>query len=466
MASLGVILMGSGPVAAQPAAAGGMILPAPSQNPQSIDFATDPLIAFVRAETPSERFRAAVAEAVIRHPAVGEAEAGTTEARARRREVRSGLFPRFDGQVVVARSIARDFGANTAIVEGLQPRSRADATVGGEQLLFDFGATGGRIAGASATVRAARAESQRIAANTAQRAVAAWYTVLLYRMLGDVSDASVARLRSITGDTRTRQQSGLGAGGDTARAEAGLADAVGRTARIERALAEGVAEYREIFGDAPPPLLRRPAPPVSQATTVENARALSHVTPAALTALARAEAAAAEARAARADRLPRLSAGVNGSYYDVFDRAKDYDVRGQVVLRQGLSTGGAEAARAAQAGARARAAQYASDRVIAEAERDAAAAFADSQILDRSLVSLEDAYRANRRARDVTVEQFRVSRGSLLDVLRVEQEFVASASAYLQGAVERDLARYVLLARTGEILPLFDVKMTDGEPSR
>lgn len=459
---MGTALGAAVPGAAQPASSQ-MILPAPSQNPQSIDFARDPLIAFVRTEAPPERFRAAVAEAVIRHPAVGEAEQGTAEARARRREARSGLFPRFDGQVVVARSIARDFGANTAIVEGLQPRSRADATVGGEQLLFDFGAVGGRIAGASATVRAARAESQRIAANTAQRAVSAWYNVLLYRMLGEVSQASVTRLRSIAGDTRTRQESGLGAGGDVARAEAGLADAIGRSARIERALAEASAEYREVFGDNPPPQLSRPTPPVSQAASLEAARALSHASPGAISALARAEAAAAEARAARADRLPRISAGVNGSYYDVFDRAKDYDVRGQVVLRQALSLGGAEAARADQAKARARAQGYASDRVIAESERDAASALADSQILDRSLASLEDAYRANRRARDVTVEQYRVSRGSLLDVLRVEQDYVASASAYLQGAVERDLARYVLLARTGEILSLFDVKVTDGD---
>ncbi len=461
-AGLGAVLAASAPGGAQTASPQA-ILPAPSQNPQSIDFTTDPLIAFVRSETPPERFRAAVAEAVMRHPAVGEAEEGTAEARARRSEIRSGLFPRFDGQVVVARSIARDFGAQTAIVESLQPRSRADATVGGEQLLFDFGATGGRIAGASATVRAARAESQRVAANTAQRAVTAWYNVLLYRMLGEVSRASVDRLRSIAGDTRTRQQSGLGAGGDVARAEAGLADAIGRSTRIERALAEAEAEYREVFGDAPPPQLSRPAPPASQAASIESARALSHTSPAAVSALARAEAAAAEARAARADRLPRVSAGVTGTYYDVFDRAKDYDVRGQVVLRQSLSTGGTEAARADQARARARASQYASDRVIAESERDAASALADSQILDRSLVSLEDAYRANRRSRDVTVEQYRVSRGSLLDVLRVEQDFVAAASAYLQGAVERDLARYVLLARTGEILPVFDVKVTDGE---
>lgn len=444
--------------AAQPS----LVLPAPSQNPQSIDFASDPLIAFVRAEAPAEAFRTAVGEAVARHPSVGEAEAGTAEARARRTEVRSALFPRFDGQLVAARSIARDFGARTAIVESLQPSSRADSTLSGDQLLFDFGAVGGRIASANANVRAARADSERVATATALRAVTSWYNVLLYQMLGDLSDAAVARLRSIAGDMRTRQSSGMGTGGDVARSDAGLADAIGRAARVERLLADARAQYREVFGNPPPPRLTRPTPPFSQATTVETAQTLSHTTPAAVTAKARVDATRADARAARADRLPRISAGVSGTLYDTFDKAQDYDVRGQIVLRQTLSTGGAERARADQAKARARAAQYADERTVGEAERDAASALADSQILDRSLASLEDAYRANRRARDVTVEQFRVSRGSLLDVLRVEDDFVSSASSYLQGAVERDLARYTLLSRTGEILPLFGVTVTDG----
>ncbi len=453
-----LILVLAAPVGGQPA----LILPPPSENPQAIDFSTDPLIAFVRAETPAASFRIAVGEAVARHPSVGEAEAGTAEARARRAQVRAGLFPRFDGQVVVGRSIIRDFGARTAIVEGLQQTSRADATVGGDQLLFDFGAVGSRINSASASVRAARADSERVASATALRAVSAWYTVLIYQMLGDVSDASITRLRAIAGDTRTRQTSGMGAGGDVARADAGLADAIGRGARIERSLAEARAQYREAFGSEPPPRLTRPVPPASQAATIEVARALSHATPTAAVALARTDAAKADARAARADRLPRVSAGVTGTLYDVLDRARDYEIRGNISVRQSLSLGGVERARADEAKARARGAEFASERIIAEAERDAASALADSQILDRSLATLDDAYRANRRARDVTVEQFRLSRGSLLDVLRVEQDFVASASAYLQGAVERDLARYTLLLRTGEILPFFNIVVTDG----
>lgn len=459
-----IAMLESGGAGAQPVSqpVSQSILPLPTQNPQSIDFSTDPLIRFLHHQDLSGEFQTAVRDAVVRHPTVSSAEATADEAQARRAEVRSALFPRLDAQLVVGRTLARDFGANTAIVESLQPSRRSDVSVRGDQLLWDFGATGRRISGATAALRSAEAESQRVATATTLRAVAAWYDVLMFQALGAMLGANVTRLQAITEDTRTRQASGLGSGGDVARAEAGLADAIGRAARVDRALADARARFGEAFGAGPPAHLPWPASPDSAATTTETAVQMSHVTPATISAEARAEAAKAEARAVSADRLPRLSVGVTATRYDVFQRNRDYDVRGQFVLRQTFSLGGAEAARASQARARARAAHFDEDQAKAEAERDATAALADSQLLDRNLAALEDAYRANRRARDVTVEQFRLSRGSLLDVLRVEQDFVAAASAYLQGAVERDVARYTLLARTGEILPAFEIEIPEG----
>ncbi len=451
---------GQSPVAA--VASFSPVLPLPQHDPQRIDFSSDPLLALLGAPGSSADFDAAVRQAVLRHPVVRGAAATADEARGRRAEVRAGLFPRVDAQLVAGGSLARDFGARTAIVESLQPRSRSDASLNADQLLWDFGATGHRIAGASATLAAARAETRRAANATALRAVTGWYDVLMFRWLAAVSNASIMRLTAIDADTRTREAGGLGTGGDVARADAGLADAIGRAARVDRGLADAEARFVEIFGAPPPPVLSRPPAPVSAATSSDAALAMSHATPPAEAARARAEAARDEARAAVSDRFPRLSGGLSGTRYDVFARNRDYDVRGQVVLRHVFSVGGAEGARVDQARARARAAGYAADEATAEAERDVTAALADSQILDRSLAALADAYRANRRARDVTVEQFRLSRGSLLDVLRVEQDFVAAASAYLQGAVERDVARYTLLARTGEILARFDVD-TDGD---
>ena len=184
---------------------------------------------------------------------------------------------------------------------------------------------------------------------------------------------------------------------------------------------------------------------------------MSHVSPPVLAALAQAQAAHGDARGVRGDALPRLSAGVNAVRYNAFDSGNNYDVRGQVVLRQVFSAGGAVAARLAQANARARGADFAGERVTAEAERDAEAAFADARILDASEAALADAYRANRRSRDTMAEQFRLSRGTLIDLLRTEQDYFAAAQALLMGSIERDLAHYTLMSRTGELLGLFAI---------
>lgn len=434
-----------------------LLLPLPQQNPQSIDFAADPLLAFVNAETPPDAFRQAIAAAVARHPATGEATATAVAAGAAVHKSRAALFPVLTADITGAYSLARDFGGSSAIVESLLPRGRVDASLGVNQLFFDFGATSARIGAASARLRAARAETDGSAAATALTAIEAWYRVLGYQSALDLSQALIERHRRIVADTGARVAAGLGAGGDMARAEAGLADAITASARIDQSLALVRARYREAFGAEPPLRPARPSRPASAAADPATAMGMSHMVPAVAAALAAAEAARADARATRGDTLPRLTAGVNAVRYSLFQSNRNYDVRGTISLRQAFSTGGAESARIAQASARARALAFTADRITAEAERDAEAAFADVRILDANAPALADAYRANRRSRDTMAEQFRLSRGSLIDLLRTEQEYFAAAQALLQGNLERDVAHYTLLARTGELLPLLAI---------
>lgn len=433
-----------------------LVLPTPGGDPQRIDFAGDPVLAFAVPGADGD-FRTRIAAAVMAWPGSGEAAARQAAADAARAQARSVLLPVLTASLSGSRSFDRGFAGNAAIVEGLVPRGRTDAQLGVDQLLIDFGASSGRIAGASARVRAAHADAERSASDTALAAAAAWYQVLGSQTLVELADALVARHQAILADTAARVNAGLGAGGDVARAEAGLADAIGDAARGNRRLAAARARYRELFGTEAPAHPPRPALAQSRAGEPGVAQAMSHASPEVLTALALAEAARAEARATRADALPRLTAGVSATSYAVFEAARNHDVRGQFSLSQRLSAGGAEAARTAEAAARARAAGFASDRVIAGAERDAETALADVRILDAAVATLGRAYRANRRSRDTMAEQFRLSRGSLIDLIRTEQDYIAAARALIEGSIERDLAHLSLLARTGELLDHFGI---------
>lgn len=449
-------------VASAAPAAPAITLPPPSREPQRIDFANDPLIGFVRAPTRPEPFLDAVATAVKDYPAVGEAIAVQAETRGVRAEVRAGLFPQVDARLIDARSLSRNFGDRTAIIESLSPRERADASVTGEQLIYDFGATGNRISAANDRTRAAAAEVSRVAADTALRAVTAWYDVLTFQTLVELSAATIARHETILGDTRERLRQGVGASGDVVRAEASLADAQGVEVRFERQLADARGRFRELFGVDPPPRLSRPAPPASTATSFELAEAMSRSAPQVSAAEARAAAAGRDWKAAKADGLPRLSTAITATRYDVFANSSDHEVRAIFQLRQSLTAGGAYRARADQAHERLQQAEFAVDRARAQSERDAGTAWREIELLDRATATLETAYVANRRTRDLDAEQFRVSRGTLIDVLRAEQDYFAAATTYLQGAIALDLARYTLLARTAEILPAFGVTLSVG----
>lgn len=441
-------------------------LPAPSGAPQSIDPATDPLLLFVKTNDSSPAFRESVGKAIEQHPSVQEAIAAQREARQVRAEVRGGLLPRVDVNLTGDRSLARDFGSDPDnIIERSRPRSRTDAQLVAEQLLFDFGATSNRVAAASARIKAAEAEVRSVATETTLRAITAYYDVLAYQTLVDLGQTFIARHKEILESTRFRFQQGYGPAGDVARVEAYVADAEGQVARFERQLASARARYLETFGVEAPQRLTKPVVPTSSARSYEEALALSRNTPAVAREQARVAGAEHDWRAARADRWPRVTAIVDATQYDLLQDARDYDVRGRIGLRHNLFAGGSTQAKANQALQRYRQTEFAAERVVKEAGRDAGIAYRDVEVLERQARTLEAAYIANRRTRDLFVEQFKVARGSLLDILQAEQDYFEAAVTYLQGSMEYDVARYALLARTGELLDRFDIEFSFNDAS-
>ena len=442
------------------------MLPAPSGAPQSIDPSKDPLLGFVRGTDSSGQFQATVAKAIEQHPRVQEAIAAQREVRQVRAEVRAGTRPQLSVDFTGDYALGRDFSNDPDnIIERSRPNRRADARLIGEQLVTDFGATSNRIRAASSRIRAAEAAVRDVAGDTALEAVAAYYDVLAYQTLVDLGQAFIARHREILENTRLRFQQGYGPAGDVARVEAYVASAEGQVARFERQLAAARARYLEAFGSEAPTRVVRPAPPPTAAKSYEEAIELSRNAPAVARQQAEAEGAQRDYRAARADRFPRVSIAADATKYDVFDDVRDYDIRSRLILRHSLFSGGATTARANQALQRYRQAEFAAERTINEAGRDAGIAFRDLEVLTRQAETLERAYIANRRTRDLFVEQFKVARGSLIDILQAEQDYFESAVAYLQGSMELDVARYVLLDRTGEVLDHFDVAFSFNDAS-
>ncbi|MFZ4690644.1 MAG: TolC family protein [Polymorphobacter sp.] len=424
-------------------------IPLPSDRPQAITAESDAFLRALGDRAGSVDFTARLTAAAIVLPVLGERSQDVLAARAARDQARSRLFPGLGLDFIGARTITRDLQSPTTQVENLSPLRRNDIIGSVDQLVTDFGATSARIRAGNATTDAARADLDATRNTALLQLVAAWYGVLAEQTATALARSNVDRMRTLADGAALRFERGVDSGGDVARARSYLAAAQSQTIGFERRLKAAEARYFELFGEAPGQL-GRPGSGVDGAAHPDDVR------PELVAARAQERAAQAALDAAKSDRLPRIDARISSSGYDVLRGSTPaYDVRAQLTLRQRFSTGGAEAARVAELAARRRAAGLSVDRIAAAVDREGSIAAADVDGLAASLAPLQAAYLDSRRARDLFAEQFRVSRGTLFDVLRAERDLLESALTLAQTNYDLDVARYTLLARQGGLIEFF-----------
>lgn len=436
-------------------------LPPASGEPLKIDFSTDPVLRFVSTSAPPELFRATIAHAVEGHPAVREAEAAVTGARATVRQAASGLYPTLDLSVTSDYSITRGFGDdNNSLIERLRPRGRTDADATLTQNILDFGATARRIKASRAREEGAKADVETAAEQVAGNAIAAWYDLAGYRALVRMGEALAQSQHELTDAIKVRIVQGLSAESDLARIETYTTNADARLAQYRRSLAEAEARYEEAVGSTPPPDLGRPMLPAALPTSVDDARLQAHNSSQVRSAEAEARASQQDYAAAAADNLPKVQGVIDAGRYGVLEGLHDYDVRGRIVIRHRLF-GGGQNAHKDEVEARFLQARAAADRAEDEAERDAAIGFTDLQASSDEVRALTDAYKSNRQARDAIVERFRVTQGNLIDVLNAEDSYFAVAASLIQAVTRADAERLVLLQRAGGLLPALGVTLPE-----
>ena len=435
------------------------VLPEPTQRPLAIDRANDPVLTLADRAGGASDFRSLVQDAIRLHPSLDEAEALAREAREVKDEARSALYPTVDLGVTSYRVVAQNFRQELDnLLQRARPDSRTDFTGSVEQRLFDFGATADRIASAESRIQAALADVDSTAAQVALNTIGAWYELYTSRVLLDLTLVYRENVVAAGEALQQRVDQGQSAPTDRSRIDSALAALDIRAARYERDVTNAEARFFELTGRAPPTSLDRAPLLGTLPVTAEGARLDAETTPIVRSAQAQATAADKLAEAAREDTLPLVTGQVVAGRYGVFEVARDYDVRALVNARVQLF--GPGDARADQARARSDAAFARSVRVREEAGRDAAIAFGDLAALDTQLAAFESAYLAARTTRDATLLRFRSSRGSLFDVLTTNDTYFATAATYIDGLAQRDIAHYLLLARTGRMLEAFDVRPT------
>lgn len=441
------------PPAEVPAGLPSLVAPR-SRQPVTASLDDDPILRLgAQGAAPGPLAEAARA-AVARAPLTAEALAAAQEAGGALAEARSVRSPSVDAAITRYDVIDRRIGNPENIIERSRPRARTDLLLTVDQLLMDAGGASNRIGAAVQRTRAAEQDLAGTQDRVALDVVGAWYEVFTYRALADLSDGFVRSQGDIRTSVNERIKRGASAEAELARVESYVASARGRTAAFRRRLAQAEARYETLTGAPAPAGLTRvaaPATPISRDLAVRRSTQI----PAVLAARAAAEAAEREAKAARADTLPVLTGGIEAGRYGIYETPRDYDVRGRVTIRQRLF-GGIDA-RADQARARAAGADARAARAEQDAARDATVAWSDIALLEEQERAQRDAYVAARRTRDAVAERFRLSSGTLFDVLVSEDAYFQTAAAYVQAVTDLDAARWSLLSRTGTLLSTLGV---------
>jgi adhesin transport system outer membrane protein len=398
------------------------------------------------------KFEAAMKAAVAQSPKVLESQAVGLETQAARSEANMGKYPTVDLSLSANRSIAREFSNDPDnVIERSRGPGRVDASASVQQTLFDFGGTLSRINAAKSRVSAAEASLDSTRERVALQAVGAWYDSVSYGYLVYLAEAYLAEQSIRRRILNERIARGISAPSDVARLDSAFAGFEQRIARFRREKEGADARFRQIFGkDTPLPILRAPignAPILTREYFAQRAERAATVR----TSQAQARAALYDAEAARAATLPSVAVGLDAGRYGLFEPGRtDYDVRARITLRHRLL--GPERARAQQAAARALAAQARNDQDKQEARQEAETAWANVEGLHKEVDARLNDYVASRMTRDAELARFRISRGTLFDVLTADNQYFDTGIGYIRSLAEFDAARYVLLARSGDLL--------------
>jgi outer membrane protein TolC len=333
----------------------------------------------------------AIAFALRNNPRLRSAHAAIERARGQEQVAFAPFLPQFDllaQSGVTSGTLAPGVPGPTGflLANGFQTRDYAQAEVGLQWTLYDFGRTGGRYRQAVARERITELQFARARQTVEFDVAAAYLDVLLARASRRVQDDAVRRAEAILEDTSARRKGGVALREDVLRAEVQLSESRealvlaregewGAVARLNNAMGRNAGLPLEVIDlEAQPPL------PGALADLLEGAAAQRPEV-----ALARQAVAAAQfgRQVARGEFLPRI-----------FVRAVAGHTDGQNVI-----TGWQEGA-----GLHLEAPLYAGGRHrgdLRAADADIEAALADAQvILDAISLQVNLAYRAVVAARE------------------------------------------------------------------
>lgn len=387
----------------------------------------------------ARQIAAQVPAAVRRHPDFAAARALTAYSAEAVNAAQAGWRPQVYG----------NSSAGSRRVDGVKSNNPT-VGLGVNQLLYDFGATSAQVGAAEASVKASDAALQAKQAALTLRAVTAWHELYRARQQLALQRLNVSSRREIAEFVKERADLGGSSMSDVLRARARQAEAEASIAGAEARVHAAEAAWAEAFGEAPPAVLE-----IAGVTTAVTAPYKAQ-----LTALARrfaavdekyaaASAARREADAASAARYPRLALDLSTS--KEIGGAQPADQAALLQVKYNFYTGGAETAKAAKALAKAAQADAEARNEELQTQKALMQVMAEVDSAPLALSARKQAVLVAGDSLEAVREQFAFRRGTLLDLLRAQEDVYYAGRDFIDTLTDAALAGYRLKYLASEL---------------
>jgi outer membrane protein TolC len=193
--------------------------------------------------------RPRIQAAVLSHPEVRLALEQQQTAAQVRREALAGMLPQIAANADSGRRHFDQVSTPYASVPDHTQRASSFG-VSASQLLYDFGAVGGRLKAQDAREIAAQANALSRSSQLALRAVSAWYELFRARELVNLAETNRQSRRQILNFIEEREQLGGSSRSDVLRVRARLSDAQAALVFAESRRNAADSVYREVFNTA------------------------------------------------------------------------------------------------------------------------------------------------------------------------------------------------------------------------
>lgn len=384
----------------------------------------------------ARQIASAVAESVRSHPEFLAARAALTSSREGVDEARAAWWPQLSGNT----------GFGTRTTGGVSVNTPTFG-VTLSQLLFDFGNTSAKIGAAESRVQGAQAGLDKKQAAVVMRAVAAWHELYRTRKLMELHRLNVQARQDIVSFIKERADLGGSAASDVLRARARQteAEAALSAARVREQVAESA--WREVFQSEPPAQVEVwPDFPLDVVSLKAQVDALVARFPTVQEAKQLSLSSEKEAEAARANLFPRLAIEHSIAQNKQTSTGIEYTDRSTLLtLRYNFLSGGAEMARARQAASKAVEYAMQADTEQRNTEKNLRQTLSEVALGQDILQNRRLAVGVANDTLAAVREQFAFRRGTLLDLLRAQEDVFMAGRDLIDAVTDHALARYRLL---------------------